>query len=287
MLSQPKISVIITCFNQGKYLRDSLGSLKNQDWENWECLIIDDGSKDNSLVIAQELAKNDSHIQVVSQPNAGVSSARNKGISLATGDYVQFLDADDKLASGKWKRQVQILHEFPQVDLVYGPSRYFFDSIPNELFPLHPNGAIPGDLTWQDSHQVEMILKHNICTNSAPLMRIKVVERVKFRKVIYEDWIFNLESALNGFKFHFDSSQDSLSLVRMTQSSQMVIHTNQVAKMEVFKSLQWRLVKESGYPLDRRFIDLPEESLSGKIKAWVRQLAPPLVYSFAARLKNG
>lgn len=287
MHSQPKISVIITCFNQGKYLHDSLGSLKNQDWENWECFLIDDGSNDDSLTIAQELAKNDSHIQVISQSNAGVSSARNKGISLSTGDYVQFLDADDKLASGKWKRQVQILHEFPQIDLVYGPSRYFFESNPNKLFPLHPNGAIPGDLTWQDSNQVEMILKHNICTNSAPLMRRRVVEHVKFRKVIYEDWIFNLESALNGFRFHFDSSQDSLSLVRMTQSSQMVIHTNQVAKIQVFKSLQWKLVQESGYPLDRRFIDMPEESFSGKIKALVRQLVPPLIYSFAARLKNG
>ena len=118
-------------------------------------------------------------------------------------------------------------------------------------------------------------------------MRRKVVEHVKFRRVIYEDWIFNLESALNGFRFHFDSSQDSLSLVRMTQSSQMVIHTNQVAKMEVFKTLRWKLVKESGYPIDRRFIDLPEESFSGKIKALVRQLIPPLLYSFAARLKNG
>ena len=286
MTLHPKISVILTCFNQGKYLKDSLGSVIGQGWDNWECFVIDDGSLDDSLQIAHSFAATDPRIHVISQPNSGVSAARNKGISQVQGDLIQFLDGDDILKIGKWKKQVAIIQENPEIDLVYGPSRYFFDGKLDQLFPLHPNGAIPCDLTFRDSHQAEMIFRNNVCTNSALLMRRKVVESINFRMVIYEDWIFNLEAALKGFRFHFDSSHESLTLVRMTQNSQMMQHTHQLTKMEDFKKLRWDLVNETGFPLDLRFIPEKRNSLTCKFKKVIRSITPPLIYDWAAKLKN-
>lgn len=91
------ISVIIPVYNTEKYIKKCIDSVTTQTYRNLEIIIIDDGSKDRSLDICQEMAKNDSRIRVFHQENKGVSSARNKGLDYATGDWISFLDSDDYL----------------------------------------------------------------------------------------------------------------------------------------------------------------------------------------------
>lgn len=95
------VSVIIPCYNQGKYLSDALNSILNQTYANWECLIVDDGSTDNTQKIAKDWVKKDNRFVYLQKENGGVSSARNYGIKKAKGNYLQFLDCDDLLASKK------------------------------------------------------------------------------------------------------------------------------------------------------------------------------------------
>lgn len=95
---KPFISVIVPIYNMDKYLRRTLNSLMNQSYENYEVLLIDDGSTDNSSTICDEYALNSQKIKVFHQSNKGVSSARNKGLLLAKGDWVTFCDADDFVA---------------------------------------------------------------------------------------------------------------------------------------------------------------------------------------------
>lgn len=96
----PKLSIIVPVYNVAPFLRECLDSLlaqTNNVLATWEAICVDDGSTDGSSVVIDEYAIRDSRIRVVHQQNAGVSAARNVGLSIATGEWVMFLDADDVL----------------------------------------------------------------------------------------------------------------------------------------------------------------------------------------------
>ena len=96
LAANPKISIIIPVYNTPEnLLRDCLNSAKNQTLKDIEIICIDDGSTDNSGKILDEYAKNDPKFQVIHQKNSGCAVARNKGIDIAKGEYIQFLDSDD------------------------------------------------------------------------------------------------------------------------------------------------------------------------------------------------
>lgn len=90
-----KVSIVVSVYNVEKYLNECLDSILNQTYTNLEIITVDDGSTDNSSSILDEYSKKDSRIKVIHQENKGVSSARNLGFDVATGDYIIFLDADD------------------------------------------------------------------------------------------------------------------------------------------------------------------------------------------------
>jgi glycosyltransferase involved in cell wall biosynthesis len=104
-----KVSIIIPVYNAEKYLSESIESALAQDWKNKEIIIVDDGSKDNSLAIAKSYQSN--IIKVENIENSGQCAATNVGLSLAQGDYIQYLDADDLLANNKISIQVRSLQE--------------------------------------------------------------------------------------------------------------------------------------------------------------------------------
>lgn len=93
-----KVSIIIPVYNAAPYLNKCIETALHQTYSNIEVILINDGSKDNSLEICKEYAAADSRIKVIDIPNGGVSNARNLGIENATGDYLMFVDADDWLA---------------------------------------------------------------------------------------------------------------------------------------------------------------------------------------------
>lgn len=95
MKSEPKISIIVPVYNAEKYLHQCLDSILNQSFQDFELLLIDDGSKDRSGKICDEYAENDSRIRVWHQKNQGVSVARNVGLEHAQGEWIYFVDADD------------------------------------------------------------------------------------------------------------------------------------------------------------------------------------------------
>ncbi len=89
------ISIIIPVYNVSQYLDECLKSVSAQTYTDWECILIDDGSTDNSGDICDRWCVKDPRFRVIHQANAGVSAARNKGIDLAQGDYITFIDSDD------------------------------------------------------------------------------------------------------------------------------------------------------------------------------------------------
>ena len=95
--SNPKVSIIVPIYNTAKYLPKCLDSIVNQTYQNLEIILVDDGSTDDSKKIADHYAKKDKRIKVIHQKNQGQSTARNVGLSKATGDYISFIDSDDEI----------------------------------------------------------------------------------------------------------------------------------------------------------------------------------------------
>jgi len=114
------VSIVVPCFNQAEYLEETIQSLLKQLYQNWECIIVNDGSTDNSLNIANNLASKDSRIFVIQQKNAGLSNARNKGIAKAKGEFILPLDADDKISDNYIAVCVNHFLADPSSSLVYG-----------------------------------------------------------------------------------------------------------------------------------------------------------------------
>lgn len=106
-MNGPLVSIIIPVYNAEKYLANTINSAISQTWSNKEIIIVDDGSVDNSLAIAESFAGE--QIKVFGQPNKGASAARNKGLLEAKGEYIQFLDADDLLMPNKIEAQLDQL----------------------------------------------------------------------------------------------------------------------------------------------------------------------------------
>ena len=130
-MNNPKVSIIVPCYNQAQYLSEALQSVLGQTYENWECIIVNDGSPDNTKEVAQEWVKKDSRFIYLYKENGGLSSARNAGLDIAKGDYVQFLDADDILQVEKLEvtlKKVEKIADFSH-KIVITNFRMFIDDI--------------------------------------------------------------------------------------------------------------------------------------------------------------
>ena len=111
MLNKKLISVIVPVYNIEKYIRRCVQSICNQTHSELEIILVDDGSTDSSFAICKELEKEDARIIVRHKENGGSSSARNLGISIATGDYIGFVDSDDYIAPDMYQRLWEALAE--------------------------------------------------------------------------------------------------------------------------------------------------------------------------------
>lgn len=103
----PLVSIIMPLYNAEKYVEEAIQSIINQTYQNWELIIVNDGSTDNSQFVAERFESD--KIKVITQKNKGASAARNLGLKVSKGEYIQFLDADDLLSNNKIEVQVRLL----------------------------------------------------------------------------------------------------------------------------------------------------------------------------------
>lgn len=120
---EKKVSVIIPTYNRSALLREAINSVVEQTYRPIECVVIDDGSEDDTEIVCNEFKANpnvDFVFLYRRQEKLGAQAARNLGTSLATGDFIQYLDSDDLLYKNKIAVQVSYLNEYPNVDAVFG-----------------------------------------------------------------------------------------------------------------------------------------------------------------------
>ncbi|MBD2081304.1 glycosyltransferase [Leptolyngbya sp. FACHB-17] len=117
----PKVSILIPCYNADRWITQAIESALNQTYPHTEVIVVDDGSSDRSLEIIRSYGD---RIRWETQPNRGGNAARNRLLELSTGNWLQYLDADDYLLPQKIEQQVNHLAQVPQADILYSPSIY-------------------------------------------------------------------------------------------------------------------------------------------------------------------
>lgn len=132
------VSVIIPAYNAVEYLSETLASVQSQTYPYWECIVVNDGSTDDTVSLLLEWMQKDSRIRFINKINGGLSSARNKGLQEAKGQWIQFLDADDTIEPLKFERQLSELQKNISANSIcytnYQLGR--FDDI-NSVVPAH------------------------------------------------------------------------------------------------------------------------------------------------------
>src|SRR6185312_5477330 len=123
--ADPLVSVIVPCFNHGIYLGECLESILIQTYQNWECIIIDNGSTDNTKQVSESYIQKDKRFKYIYNSVKGVSLARNTGIKNSVGKYILPVDADDKIAPPYISEAVAVLEKRENVKLVYCNAKLF------------------------------------------------------------------------------------------------------------------------------------------------------------------
>lgn len=178
MNSNPLVSIIIPCYNQGCFLEETLESVILQTYNNWECIIVNDGSTDNTEVVAMKYTKMDNRFKYIYQSNKGLSATRNKGISNSSGKYILPLDSDDKIGNTYIEKAVSVLEANSKVEIVYCKAKLF--------------GIQKGEWILPD-YSIEQILGENCIFCSAVYRKVTYdlvggyKENMKYG---FEDWDF-------------------------------------------------------------------------------------------------
>lgn len=156
-----KVSIIIATYNAVKTLRVALNSVQNQNFLDWECIIVDGASKDGTVEVVKYFSENDSRYRWVSEPDGGVYNAFNKGWRMAKGEWVYYLGADDELLPNTFKSIFE--KQIEDCDVIYG--NYLTNS--------------QGKVEIIKSHSNPSFLRKNNTSHQAVIMRRKVIEDLK------------------------------------------------------------------------------------------------------------
>lgn len=144
----PFFSIIVPIYNAERYLRQCIMSVVGQTCDDWELILVNDGSKDSSIKICREYAQNDSRIIVVDKVNEGVSIARKKGAEISRGEYILFLDSDDWIS----KNSVEVLKVYL--------SKYNYDIIKFGAYTAYENKIIERPIRFEGEYHKADIQKH-------------------------------------------------------------------------------------------------------------------------------
>ena len=187
----PSVSIITPCFNAAAFLSGTMHSVLRQDFADWEHILVDDGSTDDSLAIARGVADRDPRFRVFSQPNGGMAFSRNAGFSRAAAEsrYLMFLDADDILEPHALSTLLGYLEQHPQVGLVYGTFSVI-DSAGDTIFPAEasewwPNRYVPAGFRLRELDRLApdaplaTLVSCNRALQGATLLRRSVFARTR------------------------------------------------------------------------------------------------------------
>jgi len=207
-MSAPKVSVIIPTFNRAPLLPRAIDSIRAQTFTDWEIILVDDGSTDDTAQLAQRYAGQlGDRFQYIHQSNAGSSAARNRGLDAARGQFVAFLDSDDEFLPQKLERQLELFDRCPQLGLVYCDSSFItlqgvrrasvFDTKAPQARRVPYRQIAPNLCLCTDTFMTHLLTDYFVSTISGLVRREILADQIRF-PVGYayaEEWMFYLRVA--------------------------------------------------------------------------------------------
>lgn len=182
------ISIIVPVYNVEKYLRQCLDSITAQTFTDWECILVDDGSKDNSGSICDEFAAKDSRIKVIHKENGGVATARNTALEAVTGEFVTFLDSDDNIPHNTLQLYIENFAKSKDIDIVIGGFKKIYTATKKVDFYHNSISSI-------EYNQAEIFrrLNDNCCWNEC--LKASLIGSLRFNNNLKwnEDHLFNYD----------------------------------------------------------------------------------------------
>ena len=201
-MENPKISVIIPTYNRGNLIENTIKGVIDQTYTDWELLIVDDGSTDNTKEIVGEFIKNDKRIKYFYEENSGCPSVpRNLGIEKASGEYVAFLDSDDEWFPTKLEKQLAVFENSDNPKLgVVACYAYIKDNKTGKIISEHNK--------YYKGNALKEILKNYglICTTSCVMTKLSILKEVgPFDSIfkVYDDNDMWLRISEKGYEFDY------------------------------------------------------------------------------------
>lgn len=250
------VSVIMPAYNCEKFIKDAISSVLAQSYKNIELIVIDDGSKDTTVNIIEQLSQQDSRIRFLkNDKNLGVSETRNKGISLATGEWVAFLDSDDIWENNKLEKQFNKVSSTGAEFLFTGVSY-----INENGEPYSGKFEVPSNVSYKT------LLRQNVITCSSVLIKKKFFNTIKMEKdEMHEDyavWLRVLKTGVIAYGINEplliyrispnSKSGNKLKTIKMTYKVFRFIGINQISSVyymtsHIIRSLKkYRNIKSIG-----------------------------------------
>lgn len=247
MTGQPLVTVITPAYNVGKYIAEAIESVRQQTCNDFEYLLVDDGSTDNTLDIVAKYARRDSRIRLIRAAHGGHSAARNRGLMQARGTYIAFLDGDDRWHPEFLHRQVALLESLPPtVGGVFCRSRAILENGTKAHFLWQPAGSYDFD---------KFLIRNNPSRNGSSLL---------IRKSCFDE--------LGGFDEDLPSAADMEMWLRIADSS-----TTPILWGSAYYLVEWRL-RQGSVTRDRLARDLALLRVLDHYAARLRHSPPYLAY---------
>src|SRR5690606_1925843 len=259
-MDTPLISVIIPCYNYAHHLTATIESVRAQTLQDWECIIIDDGSTDGTPKVAERYVSIDRRFRYYYQQNRGLPAARNEGLAKAKGTFVQFLDADDIISSEKLSLQSAFMISRPEVQISYTDAFYFLNDRPKKRyrsFYFDDNGMPQVNMDqWipridgRGADVLNRLVRGNIAPVHCMLTRKELIDKIGgFDESLkyLEDWDFWFRCAMERGVFSYFGENDALAFVR--------VHPDSMSNSAFNMLLQhFRLLKRWEYEIGVRAI---------------------------------
>lgn len=202
--SNPKISIILATHNRAAFLPRAVDSMLAQTYQDFEIIIVDDASQDETPMIIQQLVNQDNRIRSLrSEDNIGPGAARNFGIKHARGEFIAIMDDDDLSYPHRLETQLEVLEQHPEIDLVFSSVIWVDDNLrETDIFP----GIVKRQAFPKDPHEVFQLLylESNKIPNATIMTHKYLWENYKYpvQPWVGEDWFFFMCLAVLGYKMH-------------------------------------------------------------------------------------
>jgi hypothetical protein len=273
-MENPLVSIIVPCFNQAQFISETLDSVLGQTYKNWECIIVNDGSTDNTEQIAKDYCAKDRRFKYIFKQNGGLSSARNTGIRETRGDYLQFLDSDDLLLADKIEIQLSKMLSDKSIDISISRYRLFRDNVGNQF-------DIDRSLSPFQCTLDGFLYRWNIDFVFPPVCYLVKMEFLKRNSILFnenvkaiEDWIFLVCILLKGANFYVE--QNVLALYRR--------HTLNMSNDK--KLMSTHLIKASFIVFDLLRPEIKDDYMENKSLFFVENFAKEFKESENAKRAN-